>query len=62
MNAISVIGDTGTYRLPADDEEKLEGALFYYGPVTVVFNIFSDFLSYTSGIYSNKKCDTTYSF
>lgn len=44
--------------LPARDEEKLQKALYHYGPISVAIDALDDLILYKSGIYESKQCSS----
>jgi hypothetical protein len=56
MDAISILALNGTSRIEAN-ETTIQTAVSTKGPVTALFNVFPDFLSYTDGIYTSTKCN-----
>lgn len=48
----------GPFNITALDEVQLKEALFHEGPISVAFQVVSDFMNYKSGVYSSTQCKT----
>jgi len=49
----------GSYNITEGDEKGLQESLFTAGPISVAFEVASDFFQYRSGIYESTKCRNT---
>jgi len=46
----------GSYNITLGDEEELKNAIWQFGPVSVAFQVASDFRNYKTGVYDSKIC------
>lgn len=53
------VGTKGSVNITAGNEVELKQELFAHGPVSVAFQVYGDFSSYTSGVYTSDECGTT---
>ena len=51
--------DFGAYNVTEGNETECKQAVRQVGPVSVSFQVVSDFMHYSSGVYSSKNCGTT---
>lgn len=51
MNGIQIVGSPG-YKFNRADETQIKELVYNKGPITVSFNLLTDFFSYREGIYS----------
>ena len=52
MDGVQILEGVGYERISTSDEEKLKQAVRQVGPVSVMFQVMTDFVSYSDGIYS----------
>lgn len=50
------ITTSGSFNITAYDEEQLKEELYHQGPISVAFQVVSDFTDYKSGVYSSDLC------
>lgn len=50
---------SGSVNVTADNEDELKEAVYNYGPTSVCFQVYGDFSSYKSGVYSSSECQNT---
>lgn len=50
---------SGPFNLTAGDEQQLKEVIATVGPVSVAFQVVSDFMNYKSGVYSSSDCKNT---
>jgi len=54
--ASTVKVEFGSYNITSGDEEEMKNALWQYGPISVAFQVSSDFRDYKTGVYDSKIC------
>lgn len=52
--ATKVVG--GSVNITAGDEDELASAVYGHGPVSIAFQVVTDFRDYSSGVYSSDNC------
>jgi len=57
MGSITVKG--GSVNITQGDEVELRHAIFEHGPVSVCYQVISDFRDYTTGVYQSDSCGST---
>ena len=53
---MSVVTTSGPFNITTGDEHELIHEIFNEGPVSVAFQVYTDFRDYTSGIYRSNSC------
>mmetsp|Transcript_18867 Transcript_18867/g.13684 ORF Transcript_18867/g.13684 Transcript_18867/m.13684 type:complete len:150 (-) Transcript_18867:44-493(-) len=54
----AVVTDKGSHNVTVLDEIELLQHLYSFGPVSVAFQVYSDFKSYDTGVYTSSECGT----
>ncbi len=55
----SVTVKGGSVNITQGDEVELRDQLFEHGPISVAFQVYGDFRSYASGVYTSPDCGNT---
>jgi len=55
----AIVSTLGSFNVTAYDEAGLQRTLAHYGPVSVTYQVVSDFRHYKSGVYQSTECKNT---